>query len=129
MCPRACHERAGFFPTREVLQRGGQDYALWLRVASLFPLVYVPDVYMLYTVHESNRVGTDPVKHFVGGINALSDFVEWAPERFAPMTHRTLAGVWAARTAKLTRDLIVRRSEYPEGSLKKALKAFVATRP
>ncbi len=126
---RACIERVGSFPTREILQRGGQDYALWLRVASLFPLVYVPQVFTLYTVHEINRVGTDPIKHYQGGLNALEDFDAWAPDRFAPMTHATRTSVWAWRSAKLVKDLVWRRREYPGDALKRAPGAIAAAFP
>ncbi len=126
---RECIARTGQFPTREVLQKGGQDYALWLRIASLFPLVYVPEVYTLYTIHEVNRVGTDPIKHYQGGLNALEDFDAWAPDRFSPMTHATRRSVWAWRSAKLVKDLLWRRREYPDGALGRAPSAIAAAFP
>ena len=123
---RACVERCGGFPAKSELLRAGQDYALWLRVASLFALVYVPEVLTRYTVHEGNRVGIDPLKHHDGGIHALRDFAAWAPERFAPMAGATLGHVELKRTLKLVKDLVTRRQDYPPGTLKRAPKRLSA---
>lgn len=87
MVHRACIERVGGFPSSDALRRAGQDYALWLRVAAYFPLIYVREVLTEYTVHDDNRVGTDAVKHFEGWSNAMKDFATWDPARY-----RAIAG-------------------------------------
>lgn len=120
---RECLERTGGYPETEILGRGGQDYALWLRIGALFPLVYVPEVLTLYRVHHFNRVGTDPVKHFESGLNALEDFYEWAPERFRKVAGVPREAVIAARTAKFLKDVVVRRRNYPSGSFRRSLEA------
>lgn len=125
---RECFERCGSFPANKALLRGGQDYALWLRIASLFPMVYVPKVLTYYTVHEINRVGIDPLKHHEGALHALKDFERWAPERFEPLAGASLSAVSAWRSAKLLKDLAWRRSEYPEGTLKRALPTLLKLR-
>ncbi len=122
---RDCLERVGGYPEDEVLKRGGQDYALWLRVASLFPIVYIPRVLTYYTVHAVNRVGTDPLKHLTGGLNALENFYHWAPERFAPMAGASYRSVVALRTARFMRDAVVRRRHYPKGLLRRAARELV----
>lgn len=127
LCHRLCLERCGGFPETEVLQRGGQDYALWLRIAAFFPLVYVPEVLTLYTVHPRNRVGDDPLKHFKGGINALDDFFVWSPERFTSMAGAGRDWVVAWRSAKFAKDLVVRRKLYPPGVWKRALRELAST--
>ena len=83
MLHRACIDSVGGFPDDAALRRGGQDYALWLRVASRFPLRYVPEVLTEYTVHPGNRVGTDAVKHFEGWAHAIRSFERWAPGTIA----------------------------------------------
>ncbi len=115
---RACVERAGGFPATHGLLRAGQDYALWLRIAAYFPLVYIPHVLTDYTVHPTNRVGIDPLKHHQGGISALRALAEWAPERFTSMSGGLpLPAVIARRHAKLLKDLITRRRDYPPDTL------------
>ncbi|MFU8805341.1 MAG: glycosyltransferase family 2 protein [Bradymonadaceae bacterium] len=118
---RTCLERTGGFPTSEVLARGGQDYALWLRVAALFPLVYVPEVLTDYMVHDHNRVGIDPVRHHTAGLHALQDFEEWAPERFRPMAGASLRVVAALRTLRFVRDALKRRHHYPDRAISRAI--------
>jgi glycosyltransferase involved in cell wall biosynthesis len=68
---RACLDRVGVFPDSPELRRGGQDYALWMRVAVHFPLVYLPEVLVDYTVHAASRVGSDSLKNFEGASYAL----------------------------------------------------------
>lgn len=107
---RECLERAGGFPESEVLKTGGQDYALWLRIAAYYPLAFVPEVLMHYTVHPTNRVGTDSVKHYEGGMNAVRDFARWDPQRFAAMVAAPvgvppLALIGAQRSLRLVRHL------------------------
>lgn len=116
---RECIERAGGYPETDILGRGGQDYALWLRVAALFPLVYVPEVLTLYRVHASNRVGTDPVNHYEAGLNALQDFYRWAPDRFRAVVGSSYRTVVAARTLRFFKDTVVRRRTYPAGTFRR----------
>lgn len=118
---RSCFERCGGFPDNTTLLRSGQDFALWLRIASHYPLVYVPEVLTYYTVHKINRVGIDPLKHYEGGINALKDFASWEPERFTQLAGMPLEGVILWRTLKLLKNVVVLRDQYPEGTLKRAL--------
>jgi len=86
---RACLQRTGGFPSGPALREAGQDYALWLRIAAYFPMLYVREVLTEYTVHNDNRVGTDAVKHFEGWSNAVRSFAEWDPDRF-----RNITGPW-----------------------------------
>jgi glycosyltransferase involved in cell wall biosynthesis len=123
---RACLERVGGYPETEILGRGGQDYALWLRVAALFPLLYVPEVLTLYRVHASNRVGTDPLKHFDSGLNALDDFYQWAPDRFREVVGSSYRVVVAARTLTFLKDAVIRRHAYPDGTFRRSLKTAAA---
>jgi glycosyltransferase involved in cell wall biosynthesis len=122
---RDCLERCGGFPVSHGLLAAGQDFALWLRIAAHFPLVYVPEVLTDYTVHPTNRVGIDPLKHHQGGVNALRSLQEWAPTEFSEMSGGVpLELILAGRRAKLVRDLIWRRREYPAGSLGRLIAAF-----
>ncbi len=121
LCSKRCLDRCGGFPETPMLQRGGQDYALWLRIAAFFPLVYVPEVLTLYTVHPTNRVGADPLKHFKGGVHALEDFHDWDPERFEAVAGVGVRGVVAYRTSKFAKNLVVRRSVYPPGLARRAI--------
>ncbi len=75
---RACLIAAGGFPDSAALRRGGQDYALWLRVASRYPLIYIPEVLTDYRIHSSSRVGLDIIKNFDGAAYALQSFAAWA---------------------------------------------------
>lgn len=120
---RTCLERCGSFPSTNTLLKAGQDYALWLRVASLFPLIYVPEILMHYRVHEVNRVGTDPVKHFEGGLAALRDFERWSPERFGPLSGSSRRNIAGVRGIKLLKDVVLRRDEYDDGTWRRALSA------
>ena len=118
---RDCIAAVGDFPTRDNLLKAGQDYALWLRIAAYYPMVYVPEVLTLYMVHPNNRVGTDPLKHHSGGLNALRNFYRWAPERFEEITGTTLDRMVLWRTARLTRALITHHRVHPPGTLRRAL--------
>jgi glycosyltransferase involved in cell wall biosynthesis len=120
---RACLERAGGYPETDILARGGQDYALWLRIAAYFPLVYVPEILCLYRVHETNRVGTDPLKHFTAGLNAVEDFYHWAPERFLTYAGMPFGAVVAVRTARFARDIAKSYRAHSAGTLRHALRA------
>lgn len=115
-------ERVGGFPTDALLRRGGQDYALWLRVAAFFPLVYINDVLVDYTVHATNRVGADPIKHFQGGIWALRSLWEWDSVRFRAMAHMDFTALARARSAKLFADLISRPHHRSRRNLARALR-------
>lgn len=120
---RACVDRCGLFPSTDNLLKAGQDYALWLRIASLFPLVYVPEILMHYRVHEINRVGTDPIKHFQGGLAALRNFERWSPDRFGPLSGASRRSIASVRGAKLIKDVFLRREEYDEDIMWRALRA------
>lgn len=103
---RACFERCGGFPEREVLNRGGQDYALWLRIGALFPLVYVREFGMLYRVHESNRVGVDSTAHHRAGLAALQSFYEWDRDLFKSLTSLSLPALTGLRRARFVVDAL-----------------------
>jgi teichuronic acid biosynthesis glycosyltransferase TuaG len=68
---RRCLETTGGFPVSAALQRGGQDYALWLRIALDYPLLYEPELLAKYVVHDNSRVGVDALKNFEGALNAI----------------------------------------------------------
>ncbi len=119
-----CLERCGGFPTSHELLGAGQDFALWLRIAAFYPLIYVPEVLTNYTVHPTNRVGIDPLKHHQGGVNALRALHDWAPEEFTKMSGMPLPLVLAGRRTKLIKDLIWRRHDYPANSLRRLIAAF-----
>lgn len=121
MVHRDCLSRCGHFPSNDQLLKAGQDYALWLRIASLFPLVYVTEVLTHYRIHDVNRVGTDPLKHYQGGINALKSFQRWSPDRFEPLAGATMEHIIAVRTSKLLKDVVLRHREYPNGTLRRSL--------
>ena len=118
---RACLERADLYPDDPTLNRGGQDYALWLRIAAYFPLVYVPEVLTEYGVHADNRIGTDPVAHLEGGLLALKNFHDWAPDRFAGMAGAPYSAVVAYRMGKFLRDAVVYRDVWPSDAVPRAL--------
>jgi glycosyltransferase involved in cell wall biosynthesis len=99
---RECLEWAGIYPTEDQLNRGGQDYAMWIRIASKYPLVYVPEILMEYGVHADNRVGTDPVRHLTGGLDALQNFHDWDPDRFRDAAGVPFPLVYASRLAQFT---------------------------
>lgn len=110
---RDCFEVCGQFPANRDLLKAGQDFALWLRISTRFPLVYLPEIQMLYTVHKSNRVGIDPLKHHAGGMYALRALWQWdarAARAAAGMPLKALV-VW--RSVKLCKDLIRRRQDVP----------------
>jgi glycosyltransferase involved in cell wall biosynthesis len=110
---RACFEACGQFPANRDLLKAGQDFALWLRIATKFPLVYLPEIQTLYTVHKSNRVGINPLKHHAGGVYALRALWQWdarAARAAAGMPLKALV-VW--RSVKLCKDLIKRRDDVP----------------
>jgi glycosyltransferase involved in cell wall biosynthesis len=80
---RECLDQSGGFPESAALARGGQDYALWLRIAARCPLLFVPEVLVDYRVHEQSRVGLDPVKNFEGAVHALRAFRDWSTHQQA----------------------------------------------
>lgn len=118
---RKCLERCEGFPTDAPLDVGGQDYALWLRIAAYFPLVYVPTVAMDYTVHADNRVGVDPVEHHRAALRALRNFRDWDPDRFRALAPAPLTALAAARTARLAVDSLTRRQQFSRGALLRGL--------
>ena len=123
---RRCLQRCGGFPETEQLAAGGQDYALWLRIAAYFPLVYVPRIGMEYTLHEDNRVGADAVSHHRGGLQALKDFVDWDPARFQSLSPAALAALAALRTGKFALDTLKFPRRFPTGSLTGALRETIS---
>lgn len=118
---RQCIDDAsGVFPDDEYLRKGGQDYALWLRIGARAPLVYVPEVLMKYTVHEDNRVGADPLKHFAGAMHALRDVSCFDPELIERTSGIPYKVIWWWRVLKLGRDVWVHRKSYPHGTILRA---------
>lgn len=103
---RRCLRRCGGFPDSEILRRGGQDYALWLRIAAYFPLVYVPTIEVFYTIHEKNRVGVDSSRHHRAGLAALADFQRWDSQRFRSLSPFTLPTLALWRRGRLLLDLL-----------------------
>lgn len=97
------------FPDDRAMRRGGQDYALWLRVAARHPLVLTDQVLVNYTVHEGSRVGLDPLKNYRGALNALEYF--WLEE---PAAVRQLgvrpASMVLSRATGLVSDLARERA-------------------
>ena len=88
-----CFDYAGGFPDSRELRRGGQDYALWLRIATRYPLLFVPEILVDYTIHEGSRVGLDALKNFEGAVNALRSFRHWseaASEKRSLLSQRRL---------------------------------------
>jgi glycosyltransferase involved in cell wall biosynthesis len=103
---RACLEATGGFPDSRDLRLGGEDYALWLRIARRFPLIYVGEVLMDYCVHKKSRMGVDAVKTFEGTAYALASYREWAGAgafREAGVSHQ---GLLARQAAGLFRALV-----------------------
>ena len=112
---RACFDRCGMFPANRQLLRAGQDYALWLRIALHFPMVYHAQVKTYYTVHQNNRVGTNPLKHHAGGVYALRALWEWDREGARRAARGgSLRGVVTRRSLKLCKELVRRRAQVPE---------------
>jgi glycosyltransferase involved in cell wall biosynthesis len=107
---RSCLDEAGGFPDSADLRKGGQDYALWLRVASIAPLVFVPEVLVDYMVHPRNRVGSDAVKNFDGAVYALRSFRAWNEERFASLAGGSYRVVVGRHVLDMVRDLRRRRT-------------------
>jgi glycosyltransferase involved in cell wall biosynthesis len=128
---RRCFEDVGGFPVSAALQRGGQDYALWLRIALRYPLAYQAEVLAHYVVHERSRVGVDAVKNFEGALNAIGAVWERDRElcerkldrRYASYVLRQLGlvarnrGTWArasrAAWTALVRGPAGQRAEWP----------------
>ena len=119
---RACLERVGGFPADEVLRNCAQDYALWLRIAAYFPMIYVRSVLSDYMVHPGNRVGADHRKHFRGGMHALAAFRNWEPERFRklvgpyPLLLAERLWLYWGALSKLERDRRSQMAEFIRGS-------------
>ena len=112
---RACFDRCGMFPANKALLKAGQDYALWLRIALHFPMVYHAQVKTYYTVHRNNRVGTNPLKHHAGGVYALRALWEWDEEAARRAVRgSSLKSVVTRRSLKLCKELVRRREQVPE---------------
>ena len=126
MVHRSCIERVGGFPTDEALRRCGQDYALWLRVAAYFPLIYLREVHVLYTVHQDNRVGVDRLKHFSGGLEALHALYTWSPTRAKAMVGLPLTALVARRAARFA--ALLARDPDRRAAARDAVAAFGITR-
>jgi glycosyltransferase involved in cell wall biosynthesis len=124
---RRCATHADGYPADRSLDSGGQDYAFWLRIASAFPLVYVPEVLVDYGVHADNRIGTDPVAHFRGGLNALEDFHGWNPSAFRRLAGMSLQTMIVRRTSQFVLDAAGRIGRWPADAVPRAL-AEVASR-
>lgn len=122
---RSCIQRCGGFPETEQLRHGGQDYALWLRIAAYFPLVYVPEFGTEYTVHDTNRVGTDPVGHHRSGLEALVDFYRWDPTRFRSLAAGSPEMVATRRLVKFIVETIPRLNVRSPRSVLDALEATI----
>jgi glycosyltransferase involved in cell wall biosynthesis len=101
---RACIDAVGSFPDSDALRRGGQDYALWLRLASQFPIIYTRRVLTDYTIHAGSRVGSSALKNYQGAINALSSFYDWDARAFWNTAGAPYPAVVASHTLRLARD-------------------------
>lgn len=102
---RGCVERVGGFPDSAEFRRGGQDYALWLKIALLYPIRYLKRVLTDYSVHPGSRVGKDAVKNFEGAVFALRDFAAFAPSGIKKATGRSLSSLLVRRSFDMFRDL------------------------
>lgn len=118
---RDCFARCGHFPANRDLLRAGQDFALWLRIALRFPLVYLPEIMTFYTVHQHNRVGTDPLKHHAGGVYALRALYAWDASAAQRAAHASLRQLVAFRSIKLCVELIKRREHVSQETWRRLL--------
>ncbi len=117
---RTCLKEVGGFPVSAALQRGGQDYALWLRLSLRFPLFYEPRVLAKYVQHGGNRVGLDTVRNFEGALNAIG--AVW--ERDAALCERVLGRRFS--TLVLRQARLACRRLVAEGNFERAAWARVA---
>ena len=98
---RKCVLDAKGFPDSPEFRRGGQDYALWLRIARHYPMVYVPECLTKYAIHSNNRVGSDAIKNFRGAVYALRDHASGAT-----LTNRRWLSLILARASDMAADLL-----------------------
>jgi glycosyltransferase involved in cell wall biosynthesis len=121
---KRCVDEAGGFPDSPELRRGGQDYALWLRIAARHPLVFVPEVLTDYTVHSASRVGTDPLRNFLGAVHALSDFRQTDASALERHAGRRYPSLVAGRAGDMFRALRAERA--PPGAWLSAARAVIS---
>lgn len=80
MVRRTLVEKAGFFSESPRL-RAVEDYDLWLRIAAISDVVYLPEPLVLYRDHdESLRSGVSRSDHYVALLAALDNLTEFLGE-------------------------------------------------
>jgi glycosyltransferase involved in cell wall biosynthesis len=77
---RGLLQKVGFFP-EDLNLRGWEDYALWLRVASLTPWHYVRDPLLIYSDNPQETVRADLTNHALQRKRVLKDFLCWVGQR------------------------------------------------
>ncbi|MFO0565807.1 MAG: glycosyltransferase family A protein [Polyangiaceae bacterium] len=119
---RRCLEDVGGFPVSKALQRGGQDYALWLRIALRHPLFYAPHLVGKYVIHSKSRVGLDALKNFEGALNAIAAVWERDPELCRRVLSRPYA-TYVARQVRLVARRLVSEREFDRGTWSRVARA------
>ncbi|MEO1093312.1 MAG: glycosyltransferase [Cyanobacteria bacterium J06638_28] len=90
---------------------GGQDWEMWLRIASQYPIVAVSKVQILYRKSSTSRAWSNNVKRQEKGFRqVVSKTIQGSPEVLKPVERKVLGNVYKS----LTVDLLERASSQKE---------------
>ncbi|MEM0981637.1 MAG: glycosyltransferase [Cyanobacteria bacterium P01_H01_bin.58] len=90
---------------------GGQDWEMWLRIASQYPIVAVSKVQILYRKSSTSRAWSNNVKRQEKGFRqVVRKTIQGSPEVLKPVQRKVLGNVYKS----LTVDLLERASSQKE---------------
>jgi len=98
---RSVFECVGWFDESPEL-RSREDWEMWLRIAALYEVAYVPEVLARYRIHSGGvTFGQDPLTVMHSRMAVVARAVAFAPDIYAGLRRRALANVCVAAGGSL----------------------------
>ena len=91
---RSIFKTIGYFDESEKL-RNREDWDMWLRIASKYPVGLISQPLAYYRVHNTSMTGgEDPIKNLQGHLRVIEKTVDQVPERLLSLKNQAIASCY-----------------------------------